>query len=91
MGEQPRRYQPAIRSFSVDSEGFLWINDRASLQLGTSEWSVFDPQGRWLGTIELPSAGIFWVGEDFILGGQVDFDTGLQTVERYRLDRRGKR
>lgn len=91
MGGLSRRYQPAIRNFWVDSEGFLWINDRGSLQLGTSEWSVFDPQGRWLGTIELPSAGIFWVGEDFILGGQVDFDTGLQTVERYRLDRRGKR
>ncbi len=92
MGGMSRRYHPAIRSLSVDSEGFLWINDRgSSLQLKTSQWSVFDAEGRWLGTLELPSAGIFWVGEDFILGGQVDFDTGLQTVERYRLDRRGRR
>ena len=90
MGGLSRRYHPPIRNFSVDSEGFLWINDRWNRQSGTSEWSVFDAEGRWLGTIELPSAGIFWVGEDFILGGQVDFDTGLQTVERYRLDRRGR-
>lgn len=83
-----RRYHPAILSFWVDSEGFLWVNDSWNWQLGTSTWSVFDAEGRWLGTIPLPSAGIFWVGEDFILGGQVDFDTGLQTVERYRLDRR---
>ena len=90
MGEVSRRYHPAIRNFWLDSEGFLWINDRWNRQSGTSEWSVFDAEGRWLGAIELPSAGIFWVGEDFILGGQVDFDTGLQTVERYRLDRRGR-
>jgi len=90
MGRLSRRYHPAIRNFWVDSLGFLWINDSGSLQLGTSEWSVFDEEGRWLGMIELPSAGIFWVAEDFILGGQIDFDTGLQTVERYRLDRRGR-
>lgn len=90
MGEHSRRYHPAIRSFWVDSEGFLWINDRLNRQLGTTEWSVFDGGGRWLGSIPLPGDGIYWVGEDFILGGQVDFDTGLQTVERYRLDRRGR-
>jgi hypothetical protein len=90
MGGLSRRYHPAIRNFWLDSEGFLWINDSWNWQSGTSEWSVFDAEGRWLGAIELPSAGIFWVGEDFILGGQVDFDTGLQTVERYRLDRRAR-
>lgn len=90
MGGLSRRYHPAILSFWVDSKGFLWIMDRWNWQLGTTEWSVFDGGGRWLGTIPLPGQGIFWVGEDFILGGQVDFDTGLQTVERYRLDRRGR-
>ncbi len=90
IGELSRRYHPAIRSFSMDSEGFLWINDRWNRQLGTTEWSVFDAEGRWLGTLELPSAGIYWIGRDFILGGHVDFDTELQTVERYRLDRGGR-
>ena len=64
--------------------------DHSDQHLATTEWSIFDMQGRWLGTVSLPGAGIFWVGEDFILGGQVDLDTGLQTVERYRLDRRGR-
>lgn len=91
MDDLSTRYHPAIRNFWVDSEGFLWINDRSNLRLGTSEWSVFDAEGRWLGTIPLPSAGIYWVGKDFVLGGQVDFDTGVQTVERYKLYRRAGR
>ncbi|MDE2874828.1 MAG: 6-bladed beta-propeller [Gemmatimonadota bacterium] len=91
MGGLSRRYHPAISGFTVDSEGFLWTRrDRGNRRLGTTERSVFDADGRWLGTIPLPFEGIYWVGEDFILGGQVDFDTGLQTVERYRLDRRGR-
>ena len=90
MSGLSRRYHPTVRNFWVDSEGFLWIMDGANQQLGTTEWSVYNAEGRWLGTVSLPGAGIFWVGEDFILGGQVDYDTGLQTVERYRLDRRGR-
>ena len=90
MSGLSRRYHPAVRNFWVDSEGFLWIMDGSNQQLGTTQWSVFGAEGRWLGTVSLPGAGIFWVGEDFILGGHVDFDTGLQTVERYRLDRRGR-
>lgn len=90
MGALSRRYHPAIRNFWMDSEGFLWIMDHWNRQLEMIEWSVYNAAGRWVGAIRMPSAGIFWIGEDFILGGQVDFDTGLQTVKRYRLDRRGR-
>ena len=88
VAQLPRRYHPAIRNFWVDTIGYLWIQDNWDWEFGTSEWSVFNTEGRWLGTLTVPTTmGIYWIGEDHILGGQVDFGTGLQTVERYRLNR----
>lgn len=84
----PPRHHAAIRNMRVDSSGHLWIQDTAEWEEGTSRWSVFDPAGRWLGSLEIPSLGIYWVGEDLILGGDVDYDTGVRTVTGYRLDRR---
>ena len=45
MGGLSRRYHPAIRSFWVDSEGFLWISDCWNGQPGTTEWSVLTRRG----------------------------------------------
>ena len=85
----PRHHHPIIRGMMVDSEGFLlWILDRS--RGGTSDFSVFDPEGRWLGTVHSPTHGTYWIGEDFILARRLDHDTGIESVERYRLDRRGR-
>ena len=73
----------------MDSEGYLWIPDPVSWERGTTELNVFDPHGRWLGNVAL---GVYpyWIGENFILSGRGDPDTGVLTIEGYRLDRRGR-
>lgn len=79
------RNHPFIIDLRVDSEGFLWVYNH-----GAGEWSVFNPEGRWLGTVELPPGGIHWIGEDFILLGKSDPDTHLESVMGHRLNRRGR-
>lgn len=41
-------------------------------------------------TLALPSFGVYWIGEDLILLGMADPDTGVETVMGHRLDRRGR-
>jgi hypothetical protein len=38
----------------------------------------------------MPTRGVYWIGEDLILGQFRDGDTGVQTVEGYRLNRHGR-
>ena len=89
-GRLSGRHFPAIVVLRMDTSGYLWALDHARDE-GRREWSVFNPEGRWLGTVVLPETGVGWIGEDAILGSRSDVDTGVQTVERYRLDRRGRR
>ena len=89
--ELPPRQHRIIKGMRVDSEGFLWILDRSPYRGDTADFSVFSPDGRWLGTVHVPAPGTFWIGEDFILARRVNHDTGVESVERYRLDRRGRR
>ena len=85
----PREFRPPIVGLLVDSGGYLWVKDRYSLDLARSEWSVFDPAGRWLGSLEIPLGHVEWIGEDMVLGVNQDPDTGVQVVEGYRLNRHG--
>ena len=87
----PERLHGAVRNMHVASDGHLWVQDAADWEAGTSEWSVFGPNGHWLGTLVVPSLGIYWVGEDIVLGADVDYVTGVRKVTGFRLDRRGKR
>lgn len=53
-------------------------------------WTVFDPEGRQLGTPQLPPRFRFTdVGADYVLGVAQD-DLDVQQVQMYRLDRRGR-
>ena len=40
-------------AFLVDTEGFLWVQDFA-YEGAARTWAVFDPEGIWLGVVELP-------------------------------------
>lgn len=55
---------------------------------GTSEWSVYDPAGRWLGMLTIPMPTVTWIG-DLVVGVRTDPVTGVETVEGYRLHRNG--
>ena len=81
----PRNFRPPVVGLLVDSEGYLWVKDREDP--GSSEWSVFDPAGRWQGTLKVPVERLEWVGPKLILGVNRDPATGLEVVKGYRLSR----
>ena len=85
MAALPRRFHRPVSTFKVDSRGHLWTMDKRGEK--TSEWSVHTPEGRWLGTLEMPSGRITWIGE-IVVAVRTDPVTGVETVEGYRLNRR---
>ncbi len=99
-GEPRRRTTyPAIQGLLVDTEGYLWVKEWSESELGVADqWSVFNPEGRWLGVLALPPkpeptdldmCTMFtpcWVGKDFFLMVRRD-ELGRERVEGYRIRR----
>lgn len=88
MTTLPKRFHRTVRTFQVDSKGYLWVMDKRGTT--TDEWSVYDQEGRWLGTLMMPSGRITSIGE-IVVSVRTDPGTGVETVEGYRLDRRASR
>lgn len=71
----------------IDDEGNLWVPEY-SLPTEQTTWTVFDPQGRFLGNVATPPGGeVDQIGADFLLGVWVD-DMDLEQVRMYRLLKR---
>src|SRR5690606_33239381 len=48
-------HHPAFSAALVDAAGSLWVMEYArNRDEGPPRWSIFEPQGRWLGTVETP-------------------------------------
>ncbi len=90
---------PAYDDFVVSRDGSIWANhlahpddvpDDAYPSLAsheTSDWTVFDPDGRWLGTMALPDDfDLHDVGPNWVLGVR-EHETGALLVERYPIIR----
>lgn len=88
---------PALRSFTLDSEGNFWIEEYEdprspsskewpmSLPPGRSERTVLDSRGRWLGTVQTPDGlRIEEIGGDYVLGVWKD-DLEVEYVHVHRL------
>jgi len=88
---------PSYWDFEVATDGHVWVNDSrraealtigsafGSERVGSTGWSVFTPEGRWLGTLDLrEDFRPTMVGVDWILGIRTD-DLGVQWIERYRI------
>ena len=73
---------PAIRALLVDSEDNLWVQEGGRPAAPDARWSVFDPQGRWLGDITLPArVQIMEIGSDYM----IVHDRDELDVERVRV------
>ena len=74
---------PPTAGVLVDPEGYLWVREWSGSESGTpDQWSVFNPEGRWLGVLPFPwapdpaepnSCGgntrvLCWVDRDFFRG-----------------------
>ncbi|MYI06769.1 MAG: hypothetical protein F4059_05500 [Gemmatimonadetes bacterium] len=102
-GERPRRTAyPAIEGIIVDTEGYLWIREWSESESGIpDQWSVFDPEGVWLGVLPVPPnpqpmdfflCTLFdpcWVGKEFLLMIRRD-ELAVERVEGYRIRRDGR-
>jgi hypothetical protein len=61
---------PALGMLLVDPGGNVWVSPypRPGAE-GPVAWDVFDGEGTWLGSVEIPSElRVFEIGEDYVLG-----------------------
>ena len=89
-------HMPAYRFLQADTEGNLWVEEWEGVGLGQGPFSVFDADGAWLGSLDLPDglpAGrgqlyLPWmeIGSDYLLGVWVD-DLGIEQVRLYRIEK----
>jgi len=79
--------KPAIRALQGDALGYLWVAESARSDAPAETWSVFDPRGELLTTLELP-AGLetFEIGTDYLLGLWRD-PLGVEFIRLYTLTR----
>lgn len=78
---------PAYADLKVDSGGNLWVEAYRRPGEDPPRWSVFDPDGRWLGVVETPPGlEIYEIRDDYVLGGWRDaFE--VEHVRLYGLDK----
>jgi hypothetical protein len=78
---------PAFGLLIGDSEGYMWVQEYVTPGEPTVDWSVFGPDGVFLGTVTMPSAlRPKQIGSDFVLGVLVD-ELGIEHVQLYSLAR----
>ncbi len=88
IDDMPRRETvPAFTSLLVDDLGLVWASWYVWDPARPTTWTVFDPDGRALGTVETPAGfDVQQIGADFMLGlARTELD--VEQVRRYRLDR----
>ena len=80
---------PAFGRVLVDRLDYLWIEEYRLPGEDHRLWTVFDPEGRALGLVEMPgSFTVEEIGEDYILGTRED-ELDIEYVESWPLDRSG--
>ena len=76
---------PAFQRMLVDPSGRIWAQGYLRANHVPLEWTVFDPAGKMLGTVEVPVGfRLFEVGTDYILGRLRD-PSGQAHIQLYSL------
>ena len=71
----------------IDPGDHLWVGHLVTPGEPDRVWSVFHPDGRWLGEVHVPGPlRITDIGTDYVVGIWRDAD-GVQTIRRYPLIR----
>jgi len=77
--------QPAYATFTLDAVGDLWVREFTAGEAATWTWTVFDPEGRMLGTVAMPADfRVTQIGDEFVLGLWKD-DLEVEHVRLYPL------
>jgi hypothetical protein len=80
--------KPAYGNVTVDALGYIWVADYSlGKEDRSGNWTVFDPEGRMLGAVQIPNGGRFHdIGNDYVVGvWRTDLD--VEQVRIYRLHR----
>ena len=88
---------PPIDGLMVDAEGYLWVSEYSDSETWTpDQWSIFGPDGRWLGVLPKDVPVFFlcrdfqfvcWIDRDFLLVvGRDEFDAERVVAYRIRRD-----
>jgi hypothetical protein len=76
---------PAFRALTTDSEDNLWVEEYRRPGDDVPRWSVFDPEGRFLGVVTGPAGvSVMDIGADYLLGRVTD-DMDVERVVMYAL------
>ena len=75
---------------AADDIGDLWVRNYQWFEVGSGKnWTVFDPEGRYLGEVTTPSIlEIHQIGADFVLGRMAD-GRGREAVYIFVLEKPG--
>ena len=99
----PRRTDyPAVEAILVDADGHLWVREWSASESGIpDQWSVFSPEGRWLGALAFPPdpaapdrhlcrqyTTTCWIDRDYFVIVRQD-ELGVERIEGYRIRRGG--
>ena len=97
----PSDTYPPFFDVVVDTEGYLWVREWSASETGApDQWSVFTPEGRWLGFMAVPwdratTGGLSlcqgytsscWVDRDFFVILRRD-ELDVERIEAYRIHR----
>lgn len=78
---------PAYSRFVVDATDHLWVEHYRYLARDPHLWSIFAPNGSWLGEVEVPGTfDVTDIGRDYVLGVYRD-ELDEQSVRMYGLIR----
>ncbi|HLU24600.1 MAG TPA: hypothetical protein VKZ58_02765 [Longimicrobiales bacterium] len=91
IAETPARETlPAFQGFVIDRTGRLWLEEYRLPGELEGRWNVFDTDGRWLGTVQVPAGlRILEIGEDYLLAAMRD-DLDVEYVRMFRIERAGE-
>jgi hypothetical protein len=76
---------PPYRTIEVDAGGNVWVQEYTVGPDAANTWSIFDPLGRWLGSITLPNgAELIEIGIDYLLTKEED-ELDVEYIRVYAL------
>lgn len=82
-------FHPAYGDIYADALGFLWVEEYRLPGDEVRHTTIFDPEGRMVGSVVLPDAfRVAEIGKDYILGRYAD-DMGVEYLRLYRFTRPG--
>jgi hypothetical protein len=82
---------PAYSRLLGDRDGSLWVAGYGRNPRDVTSWTVFDPSGALLGTVEMPDRfGVLEIGSDWVLGTWRD-ELDVEHVRLHELHKPGPR